>query len=442
VNYSYDNADRLLQITQGTSVVSFSYDAASRRTSLTLPDGIVTAYSYDTASELTGLNYTLGGNTLGNLAYSYDLAGRRTSVCGSFARTGIPLPVSTAAYNAANELTQWGTATLTYDADGNMLSDGTNSFVWDARNRLAWMNGSTISFQYDPFGRRVSKTISGTTTNYLYDGPNPAQELSGTTPVANLLTGGLDEYFLRTDASGPANFLTDPLESTLALADSAGAIQTQYTYEPFGNTSASGASSANPYQYTGREDDGTGLYFYRARYYDPALQRFISQDPLGFAANSVNFYELADEDPTNFRDPWGLQPTGVLEPPVMPVPAPPAPSPVAAPPPSIGIGLGNLLGAAAGIFAFPEDLNPNEPDPAALRRPRAAARNPLPGRKPRGNAGKQSKCVPVGYDKQLSGCRYLCDDGTVWFEAGPCKPFTYKPWGEGFPKYPPIPTAP
>jgi hypothetical protein len=80
------------------------------------------------------------------------------------------------------------------------------------------------SFQYDPFGRRVSKTIGGS-TQYLYDGANPVQELSGSSASANLLAGGVDEYFQRTDSAGARHFLTDALGSTLALADSTGALQ-------------------------------------------------------------------------------------------------------------------------------------------------------------------------------------------------------------------------
>lgn len=91
----------------------------------------------------------------------------------------------------------------------------------------------------------------------------------------------MDEIFTRTDAAGTANSLADALGSTLALTNAAGTVATQYTYEPFGNTTVSGLPSANPYQYTGRENDGTGLYFYRARYYNPTLQRFISEDPIG-----------------------------------------------------------------------------------------------------------------------------------------------------------------
>lgn len=85
---------------------------------------------------------------------------------GSYAAINLPQPISTIAYNVNNQLTQWGTASLFYDANGNMTSDGTNAYTWDARNRLV----STLSgaaFQYDPFGRRVRKTASGITTNYL-----------------------------------------------------------------------------------------------------------------------------------------------------------------------------------------------------------------------------------------------------------------------------------
>src|ERR1700680_633404 len=144
------------------------------------------------------------------------------------------------------------------------------------------MNYGTDTFQYDGYGRRTGKTISSTATNYLYDGANTVQELSGTTPTANLLTGlGIDERFTRTDSTWTGNFLTDALGSTLALADSSGSVQTAYSYEPFGNTTTLG-SSTTPYEYAGRENDATGIYFNRGRYYNPTLQRFISEDPIGF----------------------------------------------------------------------------------------------------------------------------------------------------------------
>jgi len=165
------------------------------------------------------------------------------------------------------------------------------------------------SFVYDAFGRRMNKDINGSVSQFLYDGLNPVQELDGANPAnvtANLLTGlNIDEYFTRADSNGAMNFIADAMGSTLALTDSSGAINTSYTYEPFGNTSIAG-TSANPYQFTGRENDGTGLYFYRARYYSSMSQRFISQDPLDFAGGGPNFYAYVGNTPELFRDPFGL----------------------------------------------------------------------------------------------------------------------------------------
>ncbi len=305
VTYGYDNANRLTQITQGSANVSFGCDNDSRRTSLTLPNGVILNYGYDAASQLTGITYTLGSNTLGNLTYAYDLAGQRTGVGGSYARTGTPQAAPFASYNVNNQLTQWKGATLTYDANGNLTSDGTNTYTWNARNQLQSISGPVpTSFQYDPFGRRVSKTIGGT-TQFLYDGPNPVQEISGTAASANLLTGGVDEYFQRTDAAGTRNFLTDALGSTLALADSTGTLQTQYTFEPFGNTSVTGAATTSSFAYTGRELDATSLYYYRARYYSPSAQRFISEDPLEFGGGDANLYAYARNNPVTYADPSG-----------------------------------------------------------------------------------------------------------------------------------------
>ncbi|HEV2387693.1 MAG TPA: RHS repeat-associated core domain-containing protein [Candidatus Acidoferrales bacterium] len=307
VTYAYDNASRLTGITQGTAGVSFGYDATGRRTSLTLPNGIVVGYSYDRGSQLTGLTYSLSGSTLGNLAYAYDADGRRTQLGGTWARTGIPnATTGTAAYNVANQLTGWNGATLTYDLNGNMTGDGTNTYSWNSRNQLGGISGAaSASFAYDPFGRRQGKTINSTNTNFLYDGLNPIQELSGTTVNANMLTGGVDEYFTRTDALGTSNFLPDALGSTLALADTTGTVQTSYTYQPFGGTTTQGASNANSYQFTGRENDGDGLYFYRARYYSPTFGRFISEDPLGLRGG-LERYAYAGDGPTLYVDPLGM----------------------------------------------------------------------------------------------------------------------------------------
>jgi RHS repeat-associated protein len=164
------------------------------------------------------------------------------------------------------------------------------------------------SFTYDALGRRVSKTIAGTGTQFLYDGPNPVQELQGGAPSASLLTGRrLDEYFRRTDSSSNVStMLQDGLGSAIGLVGSGQSIATSYTYQPFGGTTATGASNGNSYQFTGRENDDTGLYYYRARYYSPTLQRFIAQDPIGFRGGDANLYGYTGEDPVNEIDPLGL----------------------------------------------------------------------------------------------------------------------------------------
>lgn len=305
VSYAYDADGRLTGVTKGGTGVALTYDDADRRASMTLPNGLTVEYAYDAKSNLVGLTYKNGAAVLGDLSYERDQMGNRSKVGGSFARLAAAQP-ATMTYDAASQLKQKGTAALTYDANGNLTGDGVNTYTWDARNQLASISGGvTASFGYDASGRRTKKTVNGATTEYLYDGFNAVQELSGGAVTANLLTGTLDEVFSRTTAAGTQTPLADGLGSTLAVTDAAGAIQTEYSYDAFGNTTASGAASSYPYQYAGRENDGTGLYFNRARYYAPGLQRFISQDPIGFGGGG-NHYAYVGNNPANFVDPLGL----------------------------------------------------------------------------------------------------------------------------------------
>ena len=174
----------------------------------------------------------------------------------------------------------FGAQSLTYDANGNLTGDGSSTFTWNARDQLASVTGA--SFVYDGLGRRMTKTIGTASTSYLYDGVDPVQERVGGSPSANLITGlGIDEGLARADSAGMRVFLTDALGSAVALADSAKVIQTQYTYEPYGKATVTGQSSTNPFQFTRRENDSTGLFYYRARYTSPNLERFISEDAAG-----------------------------------------------------------------------------------------------------------------------------------------------------------------
>jgi RHS repeat-associated protein len=101
-------------------------------------------------------------------------------------------------------------------------------------------------------------------------------------------------------------YLADALGSVVGLMNTGKVVATQYAYEPFGATTTSGMANGNPYKFTGREEDGTGLYFYRARYYHPSLGRFISEDPIGYGGGDINLFAYVGSDPINLRDPSGL----------------------------------------------------------------------------------------------------------------------------------------
>jgi RHS repeat-associated protein len=143
----------------------------------------------------------------------------------------------------------------------------------------------------------------------------PISELrDGASAASYLRSLSIDEAFVRNGAS-TEYYHQDALGSTLTLTDQSGATQTRYQYEPFGRTTSTGASD-NAVQYTGRENDGTGLYYYRARYYSSTIGRFLSEDPAGFVvlkrnagrAPSVttNLFEYVSNNPSNLIDPFGL----------------------------------------------------------------------------------------------------------------------------------------
>ncbi|MDX2250917.1 MAG: RHS repeat-associated core domain-containing protein [Nitrospira sp.] len=311
--YNYDVASRLISLIQGTQTITFGYDAADRKTSITYPNGISVAYGYDAASRLTSLTHQGPSGPLETLTYTLDSAGNRISLLrNSGSATTLP-PAIQAAYDAANEQVRFNSVTpnLTYDADGNLLTQtdtsGTTTYTWDARDRLRDITGPNLiaSFAYDAFNRRMSKTVNGQTTAYLYDGDDVVQEIGAGAVSASYVQGlGIDEPYIRRGATGDEFYLADERGTVLALTNQAGAVTTSYAYEPFGKATQTGVSS-NPFQYTGRDNDGTGLYYYRARYYSPILHRFLSEDPLEFEGEDLNLYAYAFNDPVNLSDPSG-----------------------------------------------------------------------------------------------------------------------------------------
>ncbi|WAT14754.1 RHS repeat domain-containing protein [Xanthomonas fragariae] len=309
VVYGYDPADRLTGITQGPEKVIFAYDPANRRITQTLPNHVQTAYTYNNANQVTGLAWGKAGQAaLGSLGYGYNSVGQLVAQTGTHAPQTLPQPSANNSFDDNNRQTKANNVALSYDESGHLLNEGSRKYVWDDRDRLSEIQqgGTTIaSFSYDALGRRTAKTEGGTSTQYLYDGEDVVQETQGST-VNPILTGlGIDQRYARNDTGGRTYFLTDQLGSTRLLTNAAGGVVQRYEYDPYGATTQSSTAYTNPYQYTGREKDSSGLYYYRARYYRPQWGRFISEDPIQLAAGP-NSYAYVGGNPISFTDSLGL----------------------------------------------------------------------------------------------------------------------------------------
>ncbi|ABF92010.1 Rhs family protein [Myxococcus xanthus DK 1622] len=321
VIYTHDNAGRLTAIAQGGRTVAFAHDTVGRRQSISLPNGVSQHYAYDTAGRLSAIEYRQGMSVVGDLHYTYDGDGNRVSVGGTLARTGLPLTASGAVYDAASQLTVWNGQPRAYDANGNLVSDGARTYSWDARNQLVQIvegPGALATFEYEPTGRRSRTMLFGVVEDYLYSGDNFIQvkSLAGT---RDLLTGfGLDEVYSQTSSSGSYDFLSEVMGTTVALVDGAGSLSSMYSYEPYGMALSTGLTTANTQTFTGREDDGTGLFYFRARYYEPATGRFLQEEPFvqnpamlqayALMGQGLPPYAYASNNPLSYRDPTGENP--------------------------------------------------------------------------------------------------------------------------------------
>jgi RHS repeat-associated protein len=170
-------------------------------------------------------------------------------------------------------------------------------------------SGGTVSFKYDPMGRRIYKSSSAGTSIYAYDGTGIVETVNASGAVMARYAQGpiIDEPLAELQGSTTDYYEADGVGSVTSLSNAAGALAQTYAFDSFGNTTNSSGSLTNPFQYTAREfDTETNLYYYRARYFDQANGRFISEDPKRTTAD-INFYRYSLNPPVNRTDPLGWE---------------------------------------------------------------------------------------------------------------------------------------
>ncbi len=331
-DFAYDREDQLRTAVWRTTDpaptvlkrYAYSYDPAGNRTVEQIDDTPVLS-AHDSMNRLTS---QAPGGTLRfagtlNEAATVTIQGQPATVTsdnkferGAQVSSGTNQVVVKAKDYAGNERTNTyevsisgSSKTFTFDASGNVTGDGTRTFEWDAENRLlAVKQGITTlaSFSYDGEGRRDTKTAGGVTTTYVYDGPHIIEERSGGGTVRYAYGNGVDDVLAKEEATDTFYYVKDHLKIIRQVTNASGAVVLTREYDPWGNLLQ--ASTTSGYAYTGREWDAeTGLYFYRARYYDPQLGRFMSEDPIRFSGG-VNFYAYALGNPLRYTDPFGLAP--------------------------------------------------------------------------------------------------------------------------------------
>ena len=303
--------------------LTFTYDSVNRVTKRTSPLSGYTKrmFSYDSLGRLLNACDSAGGachnvvDGSGSNAWSYDSTGNR-------AQLG-----TTKTYGAGNQLQVYGTTNFSYDNIGNLVcgivgtcpggSGAGYKYSFDALGRLQGIrNGSTgaliDSLYYDARGRRVRKGRGGgAAESYVYEGDQVILDVDSASGAVTReyawYPGAVDRLFAMRTATDTLAALEDPRLGTLrGLARFRnGVIVKRYAESPWGDATADTGVSVR-YRFAGREfDEESGLYFNRSRYYDPAIGRFVSEDPLG-AAGGLNLYAYAGGDPINAADPTGL----------------------------------------------------------------------------------------------------------------------------------------
>jgi RHS repeat-associated protein len=311
VSYTYDDAGNIASMSYGVHTVEYDYDADNllhsvtdwnNRTTtfsyrndgslnaITYPNGIINSYGYDDAGRLTSLS-NHGVTNVNSYSYTLNLLGFHTEVEQTEPLNSFPLAElnQNCTYDNANRIQTAGNCTFTHNANGDMMgrSSPTTSYSWDGLDRLTGISGSSnISYTYDAMDNRRSRTENGITVRYVLDinasMTNVLMEtdISGNPLNYYIYANGILISRVKPDGS-TRYYHYDSRGSTIAMTNETGTMTHKYSYTPYGKVINLQEEDPNPFRYVGGfgvMDEGNGLSYMRARYYDQNLGRFISED--------------------------------------------------------------------------------------------------------------------------------------------------------------------
>lgn len=362
VTYSYSNAGRLSSLTDwGSRTTSYTYTHAGLAETVTLPNSMVTTYTYDRAQRLTDLTNVISSTTITSHAYTLDSEGNRTALAefvsgitgGSsdsfgFTYDGLERLTAVTTTNAETFTLDGGSnitartgpsKTYTIDGSNRPTSDGTNTLTWSSADRLTGRGSD--SFGYDPLDRLTSSTVASTSRTYAYNGDGLLQSRTTggstvnllwdpNTSPSRLLQSGSDKIvyglgpLYRVNGSTVTTFARDGQKSIRAELNGS-SVTASWRYRAYGDVvQYSGSATPALLGYAGQLLDPSGLYYMRARWYDPVNARFLSRDSMQGDVTSpatLNAFAYAGARPLAFIDPTGTDPAALDAGPLSPKPA-------------------------------------------------------------------------------------------------------------------------
>lgn len=316
VGYDNDGLDRLWKVLESgsTTLLVYSYGASGNLQQVARGTGTpTTTYGYDGIQRLDSLSQSLATST-DDVAFSYQFnpANQITSETISNQAYDPLTNGTTANYspNGLNEYSTVGGVQYTYDGRGNLTSDGVTEYTYDVENRLLSASGTdNATLTYDPLGRLYSVTSGSATTTFVYDGDRIAAEYNGSGSLLQRYVYGEsgDDPVVWYEGSGfgASNrryLLANQQGSIIDVTDGNGNVLAVNQYHPYG---LGGSVNEGRFQFTGQAYiPEVGLYYYKARMYNPSLGRFMQTDPIGYT-DDLDLYAYVRSDPIDNTDPEG-----------------------------------------------------------------------------------------------------------------------------------------